>query len=286
MHHGPNTVICFIFFFSGLLLYPDQIKSGLTDIKGSFIALVIIFLVAPATAAVLSMTPIPVGIKMGFFLVAVMPTTLSSGVVMTEIAGGNMAHALVITIVANALAVFLIPVTLCFLLNFTGTAVVASIDKIAIMMKIAFLVVVPLCSGLMIKYWAESFVRQFIRKLPIVNQLLVLSMVWMALSQTRAVILNSGKVIGIIFLFVVLFHGVLLAAGSLSVKLFNIGKGRRESVILMGGQKTLPLSIILQASLFPHYGLALMVCVMHHILHLVFDGYLAGILRSYQSDKS
>jgi len=58
-----------------------------------------------------------------------------------------------------------------------------------------------------------------------------------------------------------------------------------ESVIFMGGQKTLVLSVILQVSLFPQYGLALVVCVMHHIVHLVMDGYLVGRLRSCSREQ-
>ena len=41
----------------------------------------------------------------------------------------------------------------------------------------------------------------------------------------------------------------------------------------------LPLSIILQMTLFPHYGIALLVCVLHHIVHLMMDGYLVERLR-------
>jgi hypothetical protein len=48
----------------------------------------------------------------------------------------------------------------------------------------------------------------------------------------------------------------------------------------MDGQKTLPLSVILQVSLFPQYGLALVVCVVHHFVHLLMDGYLVGKLRN------
>jgi sodium/bile acid cotransporter 7 len=47
----------------------------------------------------------------------------------------------------------------------------------------------------------------------------------------------------------------------------------------MGGQKTLPLSVILQVTLFPEYGLALAVCVVHHILHLITDAYLVEKLK-------
>jgi sodium/bile acid cotransporter 7 len=42
--------------------------------------------------------------------------------------------------------------------------------------------------------------------------------------------------------------------------------------------KTLTLSIILQVSLFPQYGIVLGYCVLHHIIHMMMDGYLAGWL--------
>ena len=68
------------------------------------IAISIIFLMSPLTALLSGQLPLDTGVKIGIFLVAVMPTTLSSGVVMTGAAGGNMAHALVITILSNGLA--------------------------------------------------------------------------------------------------------------------------------------------------------------------------------------
>ncbi len=89
MHRGPDAVIVLIFFFSGLILNARQIRSGVMDIKGIIAALIIIFLVAPVIGALFGAIPIDTGVVIGIFLVAVMPTTLSSGVVMTGAAGGN-----------------------------------------------------------------------------------------------------------------------------------------------------------------------------------------------------
>ena len=279
MHRGPDAVIVLIFFFSGLILNAREIRSGLMDIKGIAIALVIIFLVSPITGALFGMTSLSTGIKIGIFLVAVMPTTLSSGVVMTGAAGGNMAHALVITILANGLAVFTIPVALSLLLNLVGGTAVVTIDKLAIVMKLGFYVLLPLCTGLTIKFFTKSFMGRFALKLQVLNQWLVLGIVWMAMSQARDAIINSGGSVGIVFLLVFGFHGILLSCAGLFSKLLKLGRGRRESVIFMGSQKTLPLSVILQVSLFPQYGLALVVCVLHHMVHLLMDGYLVGRLR-------
>jgi len=280
MHRGPDVVIVLIFFFSGLILDARQIKSGIMDAKGILAALIIIFLVAPAIAAPFGAIPIDTGIVIGIFLVAVMPTTLSSGVVMTGAAGGNMAQALVITILANGLAVFTIPMVLSLLLNLVGGSTIVVIDKLSIMIKLGCYVLLPLCFGLTIKLLVKSLMDQWIYRLQMLNQLLVLAIVWMAMSQARDVILNSGASVGIIFLLVFGFHGMLLAAAGLFAGYLKLGKGRRESVIFMGGQKTLPLSIILQVSLFPQYGLALVVCVLHHLIHLLMDGYLVGKLKA------
>jgi sodium/bile acid cotransporter 7 len=121
---------------------------------------------------------------------------------------------------------------------------------------------------------------RFVYRLQMLNQLLVLAIVWMAMSQARSAIISGGASVGIIFLLVFSFHGILLAVAGIFTGCLKLGKGRRESVIFMGGQKTLPLSIILQVSLFPQYGLALVVCVLHHLIHLLMDGYLVGRLKA------
>ena len=99
------------------------------------------------------------------------------------------------------------------------------------------------------------------------------------MSQAKDAMVSGGASMGIIFLLAFGFHGVLLATAGVFVRCLKLDKGRRESVIFMGGQKTLPLSIILQVSLFPQYGLALVFCVLHHLIHLLMDGYLVGRLK-------
>jgi len=279
-HGGPDAVIVLIFFFSGLILNPGQIRAGLMDVEGILAAQLLIFLIAPVISAFFGLMPLDTGIKIGIFLVAVMPSTLSSGVVMTGAAGGNMAHALVITILANGLAVFTIPVALVLLLNLVGGTTVVYLDKAAIMLKLGLLVLLPLSCGLTTKYYLKSLTDRLGKKLQVLNQCLVLGIVWMAMSQARQMIITGGHMIGIIFILVFSFHGMLLVAGGVFTFFLKMGKGRRESVIFMGGQKTLPLSIILQVSLFPQFGLALVVCVLHHMVHLLMDGYLVGKLRN------
>lgn len=279
-HRGPDIVIFVIFLFSGLLLNPAQIRAGLTDIRGTLTALLLIFGVAPLLAVVPGKLGLDPGILVGLFLVASMPTTLSSGIVMTGAAGGNMAHALVVTIAANALSVVAVPFILSALLGLVGAGGPVAIDKGAIIFKLAFLVLVPLAAGLFLKSRVREWSERYAPMLSKANQCLILVMVWVAASQSRNAIVASGDLVPTVCILVFCYHGALLLAAFLATKLAGLEPGRRESVIFMGAQKTLTLSVILQVSLFPEVGIALGVCVLHHIIHLMMDGYLVGILAN------
>lgn len=277
-HRGPDIVIFVIFLFSGLLLNPEQIRAGLTDMRGTATALVLIFCVAPLIAVVPAGMGLDPGILIGLFLVASMPTTLSSGIVMTGAAGGNMAHALVITIAANALSVLAVPFILSALLGLVGAGGPVAIDKGAIIFKLCVLVLVPLGAGLALKSRIPEWSKRNGPVLSKCNQCLILAMVWIAAAQSREAILASGKLVPVVCVLVFAYHGCLLLAAFLATRLTGLEPGRRESVIFMGAQKTLTLSVILQVSLFPEVGIALGVCVLHHLIHLMMDGYLVGIL--------
>ena len=278
-NRGPDLVVVLIFFFSGFALSPEQLKDGLSDVSGLLLACTVIFVIAPLAAMLFSWVPLETGIIIGLFLVAVMPTTLSSGVVMSAAAGGSAAHALVITIVANTLSVFTIPYALALLLTLIGESATITIDKAGIMLKIGLLVILPLAVGMLLKIRLTTLYQRVARKLSIVNQCLILTIVWIAMSQTRAMLVGSGLTVALILAMVFAYHALLLIAGSILIRLAGRGPGKRESVLFMGAQKTLPLSIILQMTLFPHYGIALLVCVLHHIVHLMMDGYLVERLR-------
>lgn len=277
-HHGPDIVIVVIFILSGIALDTRQIREGLADIKGTLLALFIIFLIAPVIAYFFSLLPIETGLILGIFLVATMPTTLSSGVVMTGSAGGNMAHSLLITIIANSLAVITIPISLSFLIGGNEDQVI-HIDQLSIIIKIATLVLLPLIVGIIARRLFSAQLRPILPYTSTWNQLGILTIVWMALCGGRNAIVSSLDSLIFIIIIVFCFHLCLVLSALWLTKVLKIAKGKRESVIFMGGQKTLALSVILQVSLFPEFGLALVFCVVHHIVHLIMDAYLINYLK-------
>ncbi|MFW2367160.1 MAG: bile acid:sodium symporter [Desulforhopalus sp.] len=278
-NRGPEAMVAIVFLFSGLSLDTRQIRSGVSDLRGTLLALMLIFFIPPLVSFLFALLPLGYGIIIGLFLVSVMPSTLSSGVVMTGAAGGNMAHALLITIIANILAVFTVPVFLTMLLSGAGESRSIEIDQLSIMIKIAILVILPLTCGLALRRLFGSRLLPVLSYTSICNQIGVLLIVWIALAKGKEAIMNEFDSMVVILIAVSIFHLILVVIAFVVTRIANIPKGRRESIIFMGGQKTLPLSIILQVSLFPEFGIALAVCVLHHIVHLIMDAYLIGYLR-------
>lgn len=277
-HHGPDAVIVVIFFLSGIALDTRQIRAGMTDYSGTLLALVLIFAAAPLLAIGFSQLPLATSITLGLYLVAVMPSTLSSGVVMTGSAGGNMAHALLITILANSLAMFTIPPTLDILLGAGGNVRLIAFDGVAIMTKIAVHVLLPLAAGILVRHRFNAQVIPLLRAAGTICQTAILIIVWMALCTGRTAIVAGFDTLFHIVVTVSAFHLILVLVALAATGLAGIKKGRRESIIFMGGQKTLPLSVILQVSLFPEHGIILVVCVIHHIVHLIMDAFLIRYL--------
>jgi predicted Na+-dependent transporter len=116
-------------------------------------------------------------------------------------------------------------------------------------------------------------------RLSVISQILIWCLVWMALSGSRDALIGNIRYIGLVIALSFIYHAVILAMVLLTVNNLRIPRGRRESILFMGGQKTLTLAILLQVSLFPDLGMALAFCVIHHFIHLLMDGYLVGYLQ-------
>lgn len=273
--HGPDIVIFSIFLISGLIIETEQIRDGIKDARATLAALFVIAVVSPAAALALSFFSPAQGILIGLFIVSVMPTTLSSGIVMTGRAGGNMAHALCVTIFSNIVSIVSIPFVLSLLLPFAEQSKELSIDQGMIMLRLCFLVLLPLIAGLVVKRFALNGQVGGKRVLQNINQVFVVLIVFMAASKVKNVLDGSSDGFFRIVLYTAVFHLVLLSVSFALSKALRIRGSRNRSVIFMGSQKTLPLSVIVQMTYFPAFPTALLVCVVHHFVHLFIDGYLA-----------
>jgi predicted Na+-dependent transporter len=272
---GAQLCVMAMFLLSGLGLDAARARRGFTDLRTLGVALAVIFLAAPGLALVHGVLPLDRGLWVGLVLIAAMPTTLSSGVVMTDTAGGNPASALMVTLAASWLSIFTIPPSLAWLLGVGGPLPAGGIDQPALALRLGTLVVAPLLAGVGLRRALALGGIPIPRRIGRASQVLVLTVVWIAVSRSHQTLQQAPRMALLAVPLALSFHGLLLLAAAAGARLAALGRGRREVVWFMGGQKTLPVAVLLQTALFPEVGGALVFCVVHHVVHLAVDSYLA-----------
>ena len=118
-----NVLVVMLFFLSGLSLPTEAIASGLRDLRLHLFLQLFIFVAVPlyfaASVALLWSGGDP-RLVAGIYALAVLPTTVSSCIVFTQVARGNVIATIFNASLANVAGVFLSPLLLSLLLQQSG----------------------------------------------------------------------------------------------------------------------------------------------------------------------
>ena len=136
-------------FVSGLLTL-DNVKSSFRSIKQLFSS-VITFVVFPLLAYFLNglMFPGNEDLFVGTVILSTQASTISSAIVLTMAAGGNVSLAIIITDLNNFLSVFIIPLIINGVLSVENHI---SLNTMEMILNLVMVVVVPIIIAQIIKY--------------------------------------------------------------------------------------------------------------------------------------
>ncbi|MES9935327.1 MAG: bile acid:sodium symporter [Sedimenticola sp.] len=266
-------VIVTIFLINGYQIDLKKLPRGRSVLTASMVAILISLLISPfiGLAAVSAMS-LPAGAALGLVVMATVPPTLSSGIVMTGIAGGNVAKALFLTILLNLAGVFTIPYMLHFTLESVG---IISISPLPLLKQLILVVLIPFLVGM----WLKSVIRissrhWVLRYLP---SSCVIATVWMSVS-TSVDTLKAVDLQLLLFIAVgaLIVHGALLMLCWLVRFLYQPARGEWLALLFTASQKTLPVAIGVLAALNQPIGLAVVVCIIFHFLQLFIDSMIAS----------
>lgn len=281
-----QVLIATVFFISGLRLH----ISHLFEQKPSPVALLPVagvqFLMAPLTAWILgAVLPLPTGWFVGLAAICCVPTTLSSGIVLTRQAEGNEILALVLTLVLTLGGTLLTPLWFGWILQ-SGAEIDLAI--IPLILKLFFLVLIPLSCGQLVKIYLVRRPPEFLKHVP---SLCVILLVWMAAQshaeELRALGFWSWLAFPWISFFIHLlwFATIWWIAGFLKVHPRN-----RSAMAIVGSQKTLPLAVTILTVSFIGSPVAAFLptaigfVVIFHLTQILVDSVLAN--RMAQIDSS
>tara|TARA_B100000497_G_scaffold99301_1_gene112247 strand:+ start:1089 stop:2078 length:990 start_codon:yes stop_codon:yes gene_type:complete len=141
-----------IFFFQGLSLPTKELRIGYKPKRLHVFVLSWNFALFPALMVFLLLplrfVLLP-ELTLGFCLLAILPTTVSSAVVFTTVSGGETSNAIFATIFSNLLSILLVPVVALAYLS-VGTESIVPFAPL--FKKLLILIVLPIIAGQAIRY--------------------------------------------------------------------------------------------------------------------------------------
>lgn len=246
------------------------------------VAIVINLLLAPCIGLAASVAAgLPASLAIGLIVISTVPPTLTSGIVLTDIAKGNKLWALVMTIGLNLLGVITVPFMLTMCLRMENDI---NVSAVPLLLKLIKIVILPFLLGIIVKALLKSSKTTiFVKYIP---SICVILTVWITLSASRdlIVILAIRHLLSVSCCSFGVHTFLLILCYVVGLPL-KLRRADHIPLIFVASQKTLPLSLSVLASLGGGIGPAVVACVIYHFIQLFMDSTLASWLSS-QSPSS
>jgi solute carrier family 10 (sodium/bile acid cotransporter), member 7 len=273
--------IALVFFLHGLGLSIASLRSGVSRWKVHLLVQTYTFVVFPLLWLVLDVLAgrwVPEPLRLGFFFLCALPSTISSSVAMTAVARGNVPAAIFNATVSSLLGVFLTPLLVSLLVRTSGGRLPLS-EAIG---NVAQLVLLPLVLGQLAKPLLGRWFARYKQHTAIVDRLVVLLLVYASFSDSVASGLWSRY--GVTTLGIALAGTGLLLAVVLGLTTFTarrLGFPREDEIVAVfcGSKKTLASGVPMARLLFGAHaalGLIVLPIMFYHQLQLAVGTVLAG----------
>jgi solute carrier family 10 (sodium/bile acid cotransporter), member 7 len=157
-----NVGIALILFLQGISMPLEKVKKGAGNLKLHVIIQSFTFLIFPLVGLGFGFVlqriwpGEPTGVRDGFLYLCVLPSTISTSVVLTSVAGGNTAAAILSAAFSNIVGVALTPLLVSLLMHATGKTGSGSFGPL--LLEITMLTLLPFAAGVGLR----PFVRQWV----------------------------------------------------------------------------------------------------------------------------
>ncbi|GLI65334.1 hypothetical protein VaNZ11_008880, partial [Volvox africanus] len=298
-----------IFIVQGVMLRKGEAEKAL-DAKGAIAwGLASILFLTPLVAPLAGALPLqPSGLALGLLIFACMPTTLSSGVALTQVLGGNTALALLLTITTNMTSVFTLPFVLPWALQASAAlggfscggdnnGVAVQLDPMPLLVQLVQCILLPSLIGAgvrgvlpEIRAWVDSNRRT----LSIISGALLSLVPWIQVSKALAqgVAVAPGALATAVSCSLGL-HVFYLALNAAAAEVFRLGGAdprvaapTRRALVVVASQKTLPVAMAVLGRLGPVVGAeaagcAALTAVFSHLAQTCADFWLVSRWLEY-----
>ncbi len=283
---SATVLVVLLFLTSGMSLPTEAIRTGLRDVRLHLFLQLFIFAVCPlyfaATAALLWRGGDP-RIVAGILALAVLPTTVSSCIVFTQLARGNVVATIFNASLANVLGVFLSPLLLSWLLQRTGRALPAE-ELLRMLSSLSLQMLLPVAIGQVLRLRLRAWIERQRRRFGVFMNGAIVVIVWFSFSRPALdptfapSLLRFWPLLG----YLAVSHLLLLGLAWSGARALRLDRANTCTALFVAPQKTLALGAPLLTTFFAGdpdlLGLALLPLIMYHLWQLAVAGFLPRLV--------
>lgn len=269
----------FIFFFYGLKLSPGEFRQGMKKYKLHLLVQVTTFVFFPLL--VLAFYPLVEGEQatlywQSFFFLSVVPSTVSSSVILVSVAKGNISAAIFNASLSGIIGVVLTPLWLTLFVSPAG-----DVSFGQVLLKLILQIILPLLLGFVLQKHLKKWVDRNRKRMGIFDKTVIAAIVYASFSaaflkgvfagwHTLSLLLLVGLVL---FVFLIVFFGL----GMLSKK---IGFSEKDQITTQycGSQKSLVHGSVMVRIIYAHSAnsaVFLLPLMLYHFTQLILTSYFA-----------
>ena len=283
-----NVGIAAILFLQGLSLAFEKLKNGAGNWRLHVIVQSFTFIVFPIVGIFLFITvPLiwpaePAGIRQGLLYLCVLPSTISTSVVLTAVAQGNVAGALFNAALSNIIGVVLTPLLVHELMTTTGQSAPLG----PLMLKIMLLTLLPFFIGMSLRRFVRKWVEHHKAWIARISNTVIVFIVYSAFCDSFAEKIwqqHGAAMTAKLFLCVsLLFTGMSLLI-YWTCRTLRLNRDDQITAYFCSVKKTLAMGVPLAVLIFgsrSHIPLILLPLMFYHPLQIFINGLLANHWRN------
>jgi sodium/bile acid cotransporter 7 len=287
-----TVIVVILFVIMGLTLPSETIISGLKDYKLHLFIQTFIFIIIPLFFYISSLpfrNLMGGRVVIGIYALAVLPTTISSCIVFTQLSKGNTVGTMFNASLANAAGVLISPLLLSFFLRTSGQGLPA--DEIAkILLNLLLKMLLPIIAGQILRRVIKEFAVKNKKRFGIVSNVLILLIIFLSFAKTAAnpAFIDNLKVMVLPFIYLAGAHIFLLLLIFFLGRLFKFSRKNIVSALYAAPQKTLAMGVPLLSTYFAAnqalLGIALLPLIFYHPWQLLVAGFMKPYLSRWAAE--
>lgn len=272
--------VAVIFFFYGLRLNPEKIKTGVSNWRLHVVVQLVTFVLCPIIAITARHFYGGHGhdqLWIGVIYLSVLPGTVSSAIVMISIAGGNIPGGIFNASLASMLGIFITPLWMSFFLKSSS----GGGDFSHIIVVLVMQVLVPVIAGFLLHRHGGKFAEKRHRELRIFDQSVILLIVYKAFCNSFAG--HMFDHISLLFLvelcvMLLITFLVLCTIVYFICRALHFNRGDMITAIFCGSKKSLVHGTVMGNVIFSaasNMGMLLLPLMLYHALQLIAASVMA-----------